>query len=581
MPEKREWKRSDTSKVDRRKPADNSQPGLFAGATGEYLRASCGTKCPIHQSTNHTLQECKRFQGMLTSEKEKVVEEHKLCLCCLLPGHRLRKCRSKNRCKVENCDMRHHTLVHEVDLRFIERAKTKRELEQVPEVERNPAPVSLEGRDPSPRQAVEPLEEYQQSAYTGCETGGLALVEVLPIVVFGETGKQQVMALRDSGCNTTLIDESLALSLGLQGKEVDLEIQGVNAQKVFASQHIKRCHVARVGKEEVKYSLRDVKTIPSLNGPDQKLKWSTIKHEYQHLKNLDLRDTDTGPVQLIIGTNNSDLILPTQILKPSGQPELDRVPYAVETPLGWAVTNWLPGERRVASSYNGFKVYERSSVENEELKQLVMAQSEIETLGVVKLADPTRSIEDKRALSLIKKTTFKSVNEDAYVSGLLWRDEEPSLPNNYGMAKRRLQSLEKKFENCPEIRERYAKSIQDDIEKGYVKKLSEGEVRCDSKVTWYLPHRFVINPKKPDRLRRVYDASAKFMGQSLNDKIYTGPDLLSSLFGVFLRFCEGRIAMAADVKEMYHMLRLPDCDKPALRFLWRDSDRRTKRVPVR
>ncbi|XP_068738558.1 uncharacterized protein [Montipora capricornis] len=528
MPEKREWKRSDTSKVDRRKPADKSQPGLFAGATGESLRARCGTKCPIHQSTNHTLQECKRFQGMLSSEKEKVVEEHKLCLCCLLPGHRLRKCRSKNRCKVENCDMRHHTLVHEVDLRFIERAKAKRESEQVPEVERNPAPVSLEGRDSSPRQAVEPLEEYQQSAYTNCEIGGLALVEVLPIVVFGETGKQQVMALRDSGCNTTLIDESLALSLGLQGKEVDLEIQGVNVQKVFASQHIKKCHVARVGKEEVKYSLRDVKTIPSLNGPDQKLKWSTIKHEYQHLKNLDLRDTDTGPVQLIIGTNNSDLILPRQILKPSGQPELDRVPYAVETPLGWAVTNWLPGERRVASPYNGFKVYERSSVENEELKQLVMAQSEIETLGVVKLADPTRSIEDKRALSLMGKTTFKSVNEDAYVSGLLWRDEEPSLPNNYGMAKKRLQSLEKKFESCPEIRERYAKSIQDDVEKGYVKKLSEGEVRCDSKVTWYLPHRFVINSKKPDRLRRVYDASAKFMGQSLNDKIYTGPDLLSS-----------------------------------------------------
>ena len=200
MPEIREWKRSDTSKVDRRKPADKSQPGLFAGATGESLRASCGTKCPIHQSTNHTLQECKQFQGMLTSEKEKIVEEHKLCLCCLLPGHRLRKCRSKNRCKVENCDMRHNTLVHEVDLRFIERAKAKCESEQVPEIERNLAPVSLEGRDSSPRQAVEPLEEYQQSAYTGCETGGLALVEVLPIVVFGETGKQQVMALRDSGC---------------------------------------------------------------------------------------------------------------------------------------------------------------------------------------------------------------------------------------------------------------------------------------------------------------------------------------------------------------------------------------------
>ena len=61
---------------------------------------------------------------------------------------------------------------------------------------------------------------------------------------------------------------------------------------------------------------------------------------------MDLRDTDTGSVQLIIGTNNSDLILPKQIVKPSGQTEVDTVPYAVETLLGWAVTNWLPGWRR-------------------------------------------------------------------------------------------------------------------------------------------------------------------------------------------------------------------------------------------
>ena len=88
-----------------------------------------------------------------------------------------------------------------------------------------------------------------------------------------------------------------------------------------------------------------------------------------------------------------------------------------------------------------------------------------------------------------------------------------------------------------------------------MRKLSGEEVCSDSKVTWYLPHRFVINPKKPNRLRGVYDASAKFRGQSLNDKMYTRPDNLSSLFAVLLRFCEGRIALAADVREMYHMLR--------------------------
>lgn len=71
-----------------------------------------------------------------------------------------------------------------------------------------------------------------------------------------------------------------------------------------------------------------------------------------------------------------------------------------------------------------------------------MAQSEIETLGVVTLANPTRSTEDKRALSLMEKTTFKSASEDAYVSGHVCREEKPSLPDDYEMAEKRLQSLE-------------------------------------------------------------------------------------------------------------------------------------------
>ena len=154
------------------------------------------------------------------------------------------------------------------------------------------------------------------------------------------------------------------------------------------------------------------------------------------------------------------------------------------------------------------KVYETSAGEEEELQQLLTAQSEVESLGVVKLADLVRSIEDRRGLAVMEQTTKKLEGEDA------------------------------------------------------------------------LPHRFVINPKKPNRLRRVYDASAKFRGQSLNDKMYTGPDYLSSLFGVLLRFCEGRIALAADVREMYHMLRLPESDQPVMRFLWRESPSEEQSVYV-
>ena len=92
------------------------------------------------------------------------------------------------------------------------------------------------------------------------------------------------------------------------------------------------------------------------------------------------------------------------------------MPYAVETPLGWAVTNWLPGEQRVASPYNALKVYEISAREEEELQRLLTAQSEVvESSGVVRLAEPVRSVEDRRALAVMEQTTKKLQGEDAYV----------------------------------------------------------------------------------------------------------------------------------------------------------------------
>ena len=67
-----------------------------------------------------------------------------------------------------------------------------------------------------------------------------------------------------------------------------------------------------------------------------------------------------------------------------------------------------------------FKVYETSEGDEEELQRLLTAEWEVvESLGVVRLADPVRSIEDRRALSVMEQTTKKLEDEDDYVSGLL------------------------------------------------------------------------------------------------------------------------------------------------------------------
>ena len=67
-----------------------------------------------------------------------------------------------------------------------------------------------------------------------------------------------------------------------------------------------------------------------------------------------------------------------------------------------------------------FKVYETSAGDEEELQRLLTAQWEVvESLGVLRLAESVRSVEDRRALSVMEQTTKKLEDEDDYVSGLL------------------------------------------------------------------------------------------------------------------------------------------------------------------
>ena len=60
-------------------------PGLFAGATQETpsVDEKLTKKCSVHNSTSHALEECKKFKELPILEKEKLVDEHKLCLFVL------------------------------------------------------------------------------------------------------------------------------------------------------------------------------------------------------------------------------------------------------------------------------------------------------------------------------------------------------------------------------------------------------------------------------------------------------------------------------------------------------------------
>ena len=68
----------------------------------------------------------------------------------------------------------------------------------------------------------------------------------------------------------------------------------------------------------------------------------------------------------------------------------------------------------------------------------------------------------------------------------------------------------------------------------------------------------VYHPKKPQKIRVVFDCSARHEGTSLNDQLMSGPDLTNSLIGVLTRFIQDRVTFMADGDAMFYQVRVPD-----------------------
>ncbi len=105
----------------------------------------------------------------------------------------------------------------------------------------------------------------------------------------------------------------------------------------------------------------------------------------------------------------------------------------------------------------------------------------------------------------------------------------------------------------------------------HARKLTKAEIdACPNGRTWYCPHHPVFNPNKPGKCRVVFDLSAEYKGVCLNDVLMRGPDLLTNLIGILLRFRQHRVAVVANVGKMFHRVRVRPSDGPAFRFIWRD-----------
>ena len=133
-----------------------------------------------------------------------------------------------------------------------------------------------------------------------------------------------------------------------------------------------------------------------------------------------------------------------------------------------------------------------------------------------------------------------------------FRNDDVLMSDNRGKAIAKPNLLKKKLSKDDNLRQDYVKFMNNFLQKGYARRVpSDCPTPEEGKVS-HLPHHGVYHAKKPDKIRVVFDCSARFRLTSLNDQLLQGPDLTNSLVGVLTRIRKSQAVFMADIESMFY-----------------------------
>ncbi|XP_055928649.1 uncharacterized protein LOC129959781 [Argiope bruennichi] len=153
-----------------------------------------------------------------------------------------------------------------------------------------------------------------------------------------------------------------------------------------------------------------------------------------------------------------------------------------------------------------------------------------------------------------------------YEAKLLWRTDTRELENNFNLAKRRFDELEKGFNKNEWIASAYREAFRDQETNGIIEEC--GRDRNE----YFMPHRAVIRADKEiTKVRVVFNCGSK-SGQnlSLNDCLEAGPNLnlLNEFLEVIMKFWRFKVAFHGDIEKEFLMIGIGPKDRKFLKFLW-------------
>ena len=576
--------------------------------------SSINEECAFCHSKEHYTVQCPIYKGKSEFERLKSIIDSKLCKNCVVTtSHRAIECELKPSCgfrvdKSSRCCSKHHISIHNADSSSQNSSRFRKSFKKrFSNTRKNTANAAEKMKDASDDQmeGVQNVQRVVDVGQVNCNVADIKVekrtynvntvnddkdeaipktVKVFKVNFYGPKGRVTAFAVGDSGSEVTLMREDLREALGIEGRPQTLQL-------TWADQTKKDCvaiqfdmEIQGVDEGAKKFKMNNCFALEELNLSHRTLDMTKLRKKFPYLKDVSFEGyTNEQPV-ILIGSPHAYLIEGCELVEDGGNG-----PIAVRTRIGWSVYGGMTHDRdpeakvqAVSETTNNDNEEEmseeiidmlRGNFSNEELHKLLVQHFSVESLGV-RAIEAHQTLNEKKALELIGKE-MRILNDGSVECPLIWnieKDSLPRLPNNYSMALQRRLAEERKLQKNPQLMEIYNAKFRELLDLEFFREANERDMKGYWPNVWYLPISLVVNENKnPPKARLVYDASCSYKGESLNQNLLKGPDLLVNILQPLIKMRMNEIAFTADVKSMFNMVKICKRDQQAQRVLYRES----------
>ena len=498
--------------------------------------------CPACKGdANHSLGNCDAFKKLSVHNRWQLIKKSSRCISCLHYGHVSKDCKYARICK--HCkEKKHHYL--------------------------------LCGKQPPEKPKENSRSPPKSQGNVSCISYSLNVKRERYVPVANvklrckSSGKKRIVTmLLDTGSDVTLLKMQTAQKLNVTGEKIDIWITTGSGTDSYPA-IIADFEVSSLNDEKY-YDLPGVRCLSGMNlTHSNPIRSKADTEKFPYLDGFDLPYFQSDVIELVIGTCHARL----QELKEPIYPPEGNGPVVSKSVFGHMIVGYEDNCQVYHHHLNRLQSkFIDDSLCSGDINTCELLHKEINQhfySDYLFSADDNLicpSLDDDVAIKKLKSSIVNVGNK--WEVALPIKDEKLKLPNNYSYAEKRLKILCRMLDKKPELKSFYVNKMKDLISTN-LERVENPRVLFDNLgLVWYISH-FATKQKKP---RIVYDGPAQYMGYSLNMILYDGPDMLSKLWEVLLRFREGKIAFTLDLKNMFMSVGIRPEHRDLLRILWYDD----------